>query len=71
MSCGVGHGHSLDPMWLWLWCRPGAAALIQPLGQEPPYAARAALKKQTNKQTKKVTGVPIVAQWVKGLMLSL
>ena len=27
-SCGVGHRHSLDPMLLWLWCRPAAAAPI-------------------------------------------
>ena len=28
-----------DPAWLWLWCRPAAAALIRPLAWEPPYAA--------------------------------
>ena len=38
---------------LWLWCRPAAAAPIQPLAWEPPYAAGVALKrKQTNKQKK-------------------
>ena len=31
---------------LWLWCRPAAAGLIQPLAWEPPYVARAAPKKQ-------------------------
>ena len=38
MSCGVGHRLGLDPTWLWLWCRPAAAALIQPLAWELPYA---------------------------------
>ena len=33
-----------DPVWLWLWCRPPATALIGPLAWEPPYAARVALK---------------------------
>ena len=28
LSCDVGHRHGLDPMLLWLWCRPAAAALI-------------------------------------------
>ena len=40
-------------MLLWLWCRPGAAAPIQPLAWELPYAAPAALnKKKTKNQTK-------------------
>ena len=41
---------SLDLALLWLWCRVSAAAPIQPLARELPYAAGAALKsKQTNK----------------------
>ena len=36
-----------DPVLLWLWCRPAAAALIRPLGWELPYALGAALKKTT------------------------
>ena len=50
ISCGCRHG--LDPMLLWLWCRPAAIAQIWPLTWEPPYATREALKskKQTNKQ---------------------
>ena len=28
---------------LWLWCRPAAAALIQPLAWELPYAMGVAL----------------------------
>ena len=39
-----------DPMLLWLWCRPAAAALIWSLALELPYATGAALKSQT-KQT--------------------
>ena len=31
---------------LWLWCRPAATILIQPLAWDPPYAAVAALKKK-------------------------
>ena len=38
-------------MLLWLWCRPAATALTQPLAWEPPYAAGAALEKA--KKTKK------------------
>ena len=51
MSCGVGHRHSLDPALLWLWCSPAAAAPIQPLAWEPPYAVAVALrpKKKTPK----------------------
>ena len=32
MSCGVGRRHSSDPelLWLWLWCRLAAVALIRP-----------------------------------------
>ena len=35
-----------DPELLWLWCRLAAAALIQPLAQELPYAVGVALKKR-------------------------
>ena len=47
MSCGVGHRRSLDLALLWLWHRPAAIALIQPLAWEPPYAVDAALKRHT------------------------
>ena len=50
MSCGVGHRHSLDLALLWLWCRPVATALIQPLVWKPPYAMGAALKRQKIKK---------------------
>ena len=35
---------SLDPALLWLWHRQAAAALIQPLAWEAPYATGEALK---------------------------
>mgnify|MGYP001210745602 CR=1 FL=1 len=52
MSCSAGGRCGLDPMllWLWLWWRLAAAALIQPLAWEFPYAADAPhknFKKQT------------------------
>ena len=43
---------------LWLWCRPAAAALIQPLAWELPYAIDVALKsknKQKNPNQTKIT----------------
>jgi len=53
MSCGVGHRRSSDPVLLWLWHRLLAAALIQPLAWELPYASDAALKRQKTKDKKK------------------
>ena len=50
MSCGAGHRCGSDPVLLWLWCRPAAAALIQPVAWELPYAMGAALKKKKSKQ---------------------
>ena len=47
VSYGVGHRRGSDLVLLWLWHRPAAAAPIQPLTWEPPYAAGAPLK---NKQ---------------------
>jgi len=45
------------PVLLWLRCRPAAAAPIQPLGWELPYAAGAALKrKKKNKKNFKKRG---------------
>ena len=41
-----------DPALLWLWRRPAAAALIQPLTWELPYAADGALKKKKKKKRK-------------------
>ena len=42
-----------DPVWLWLWCRLAAAAPIQPLAWELPYAMRVALKSKQAKKKKK------------------
>ena len=39
----------LDPALLWLWCRPAAAALIQLLAQELPYASGVVIRRKTNK----------------------
>ena len=48
-SCGVARRCSLDPMLLWLWCRPAAAVPIQRLAWELPFAAAVALKKKKKK----------------------
>ena len=53
VSCGVGRRCSLDPVLLWLWCRPAATAPIRPLAWEPPSASGEALKKQIKKKRKK------------------
>ena len=50
MSCGVGLRHGSDLVLLWLWRRPAAAALIQPLAWELPCATDAALKKDKKKK---------------------
>ena len=39
-----------DPVWLWLWCRLAAAALIWPLARELPYATGVALKRKKKKK---------------------
>ena len=54
MSCGVGRRHSSDAalLWLWLWHRLAATALIRPLAWEPLYATGAALKGQKYKEKK-------------------
>ena len=48
MSCGVGRRHGSDLVWLWLWCRLAAPALIRPLAWELPSAAGGTLKKNNN-----------------------
>ena len=37
----------------WLWCRPAAAAPIQPLGWELLYATGAAVKRREKRKEKK------------------
>ena len=39
-----------DLMLLWLWCRPGAVALVRALAWELPYATGVALKKKKKKR---------------------
>ena len=46
----AGHRYSLDQAFLWLWYRPAAAALIQPLSWECPYATGAAIIKRKKKK---------------------
>ena len=46
MSCGLGHTCKPALVLLWLWHRPAATALIQPLAWELPYAVVAALNRQ-------------------------
>ena len=43
---GIQHCHEL-------WCRPAAAALIQPRAWELPYATSAALNRKKKKREKK------------------
>ena len=45
LSCGIGHRSALDPELLWLWHRPAAVGLIQPLAWELPCAAGVVLKR--------------------------
>ena len=45
-KCSVGHRRSSDLALLWLWCRSAAAALIQPLAWELPYATGVILKRK-------------------------
>ena len=45
VSCDVSRRHGSDPVLLWLWHRPAASALIEPLAWESPYAAGATLKR--------------------------
>ena len=47
MSCGLGRRWGLDSMFLWLWCRLTAVAL---LAGELPYAASVALKSGKKKK---------------------
>ena len=46
MSSAVGCRRGLDLAWLWLCCRPAAAAPNGPLARELPYAEDVALKKR-------------------------
>ena len=48
--CGVGRRRSSDLTLLWLWHRPAAAALIQPLAWELSYCHRFGLKWQKRRR---------------------
>ena len=52
MSCGVGSRCHSDLVWLWLWRRLEATALIHPLVWEPPHAVGEALKKKKKEKEK-------------------
>ena len=69
MSCGVGHEYSSDPALLWLWNRPAARALIQPLAWELPYAMGTALKRQRESFPKIIACAKASVQ-IQGCMLS-
>ena len=49
---GVGHTRGSDPSLLWMWHRPAAIALIEPLAWELPYATGVALKRKIKKYVK-------------------
>ena len=53
VSRGVGQRCSLDPVLLWLWCRPAVAAPIRPLAWELPYATGVSLKQSKKTKNKK------------------
>ena len=57
VSYGIVCRLGLDPILLWLWCRPAAIALIQPLAWESPNATGAALK-----QKKKINKIKIISE---------
>ena len=52
MICGVGRRCGSDPALLWLWSRPAAAALIQPLAWELLYAVDVGVKRKEAKNKK-------------------
>ena len=50
MSCGVAHRCCLDPVLLWLWCKPAAVAPIRSLAWKAKYAMGVALKSEKEKE---------------------
>ena len=53
MISGVGGRYGSDPVLPWLWCRLAAAALVQPLAWECPYAVGVALQRKNKNKGKK------------------
>ena len=49
-NCDISHRGCSDLVLLWLWCRPAAVALIEPLAWEFPYASGTALKRKKKKR---------------------
>ena len=70
MSCGVGHRRGLDLVGLWLWHRPEATALIQPLAWELPHAMGTALKKTNKKKRTKKSLRELWQDFMKGIAFS-
>ena len=58
-----------DPALLWLWCRPAATALIQPLAWESPHAVGAALKKPKQTTKKQNTIIRLTCNRLKRLTI--
>ena len=54
VSCGLGRRAGLDLALLWLWRRPTAIALIQPLAWEPPKKRQKDKKENKTKQKTKL-----------------
>ena len=46
----VGCRCDLNLLWLWMWRRPAAAAPVQPLAWEIPYAAGVTIKGKKKKR---------------------
>ena len=65
MGCGVGHRCGSDLVLLWLWPRPAAAASIQPLVWELPYATGMALK-ETDWKPGLVPALPVTDSMTEG-----
>ena len=71
VSCGIGCRCGSDPALLWLCHRPAAAAPIEPLAREPPYAAGVALIKQNKIKTVRLSAEVRVQSlgWCSGLKI--
>ena len=71
VSCSVGYRCCSDLALLWLWVWLAAAAPIQPLAWERPYASDSAIKKKKTKKKKNrkeaahihLSGLPASNRW--------